>query len=372
MSTLSAITMKSETPKKVLLLVSSVVVVVLLDFGGSLLYGYFADDMRDQLFAFDPEVGLVHRPNVRFEVPWPEAVSGVVVYQTNNLGLREDRLTSERTDATHRVIVFGDSHTDGVVNNKDSSPHVAESLLRSHLSVEVLNAGIGLSCIKQHAKLLQRLLFLHPDIAVFTIFVGNDYADILNTGSAPSLYDRWLKHSIILRGLRRLDFSDRMRAERVNRYAMWQSIGQAYYFRQHPDSLQRASRLHEEVLASIVATCRKNNIQPLILILPTKYLVEYESARNDFEAIERLLQLSPDKKLDDIIRLDLRSILTRHRIPFIDLSPSFVSSGDSTAGRHLFWQADHHLSEHGHAVAGAVLADSLRSMLGRPRSSQNN
>lgn len=366
--------MKKERAKKLLLLAMSIGFVVVLDFTWSLVYGLLTEDMRERLFVFDQEIGFIHQSNVEFEVSWPEAQSGKVVYRTNNIGLREDRATLEQAIVNHRVIVFGDSHTDGVVNNKDSFPHVAEDLLNrsSETPVEVLNAGIGLSCIRQHAQLLKRLLRLRPCVAVFTVFVGNDYADILHTAAEPTLYDRWLKHSIILRGLRRLDFSPRMRAERVNRYAMWQSMAQAYYFNQHPDSLAHASRMHEELFSSIDSICREHKIVPLVVILPTKYQVEPGSAGEDFASIEHLLGFTPDRKTEEEVSIDLHAILTRLRIPFVDLKERFSAAADSAHARHLFWQADHHLSEYGHAVAGTALADTLCGLLrGLPASEAN-
>jgi len=357
--------MKKERAKKFLLLAVSIGFVVLLDFAGSLAYGLLIEDMRDRLFVYDREVGFIHQSNVEFEVSWPEAQSGKVVFRTNSIGLREDRATQERPVADCRIVVFGDSHTDGVVNNKDSFPHVAQDILNrsSETPVEVLNAGIGLSCIREHAQLLKRLLRLRPRVAVFTIFVGNDYADILHTAEGPTLYDRWLKHSIILRGLRRLDFSPRMRAERINRYAMWQSMAQAYYFQQHPDSLARASRMHEELFSSVDSICREHEIVPLVLILPTKYQIEPGSAGEDFASIEHLLGFLPERKTDEVVSADLHSILTRLHMPFVDLKERFVAAAGPSHARHLFWQADHHLSEYGHAVAGTVLADTLRGLL---------
>jgi hypothetical protein len=361
--------MKPEIAGRVRLLLLGIVAAVVLDFAGSLLYGYLVGSGRDKLFTFDPEIGFIHRPNVRLEVPWPEAASGAIVYQTNNLGLREDRPTDERSPAQHRVMVFGDSHTDGVVNNKDSFSHVAETLLNSegHETVEVLNAGIGLSCLRQHAKLFERLRFLQPDVVVFTIFVGNDYADILHSPEPPTLYDRWSRYSVILRGLRHLDFSPRMRAERVNRYAMWQSLAQADYFQQHPEDMGRASQLHKELLGALAAECRQVSIRFLVLIMPTKYLVERQQQSDDFAAIERLLGLDPERRTDESIRSDLRVMLTSLRIPFIDLYPLFSSNIDSTGARQLFWKADHHLSEWGHAITGRALADSIGAMLSSER-----
>jgi hypothetical protein len=365
--------MKFESVKRILLLAASAGFVVLLDFTGSILYGLFTEDMRDRLFVFDPAIGLVHRPDVEFAVPWPEAATREVVYRTNNIGLREDRPTREAADAD-RVIVFGDSHTDGVVNNKDSFPHVAEAIVNRDpdFSVEVLNAGIGLSCLRQHGILLNRLLRFRPRVVVFTIFVGNDYADILHEPAEPSWYDRWSRYSVILRGLRRLDFSPRMRAERINRYAMWQSLAQAYYFEHHPDSMARASQLHEHLLKSIADECRVRHIVPLVLLLPTKYLVERQSAAGDFTAIEHALGFSPDRSTDETIRHDLRSILERLRIPFVDLKERFDVSVDTSRALHFFWQADHHLSEYGHAVAGAALADTLKVLLRQQDGSPHN
>jgi hypothetical protein len=90
-----------------------------------------------------PQVGHVHRPHAERRMQWPEHPRGEIVFRTNNLGFREDQDTAPRKpDGTVRIMVLGDSHTDGVVWNSESFPNLLEQRLGPQ--VEVLSCGSNL------------------------------------------------------------------------------------------------------------------------------------------------------------------------------------------------------------------------------------
>jgi lysophospholipase L1-like esterase len=331
------------------------------------------------LLVWDDSVGYTHRRDDSVHVAWKEGPRGYMVLRTNNLGFREDAPTAVRSGAGVRVLVFGDSHTDGVVENPQSFPHQAERMLDSSgVKAELINAGIGHTSVYQQSLHLRRLLYLNPDAVVFTLYAGNDYMEILwkhlphlaveadRVVEEPALErpmtDQWIDHSIILRVLRRLDTRPRARAERRNRYAMWQSLAQAELFQREPNKFDTAAQLHRHVFGDLKRLAAAGRFRLLMVILPTKYQVEYASCAEDFQEMEALLDLDSTLSWDDRVRRDLRAALDEHAIPYYDAHDDFRRQAGA-GGPLLYWNADHHLSEEGHALLGRYLAKSLEPVL---------
>ena len=95
--------------------------------------------------VYDPDSYNFARPNLRGHQSFQEHQAGGFPVVTNNLGLREDADT-DVAKAGLRILVTGDSHTDGMCANSESFPNRLEALLaerRPGEVVEVLNAGRG-------------------------------------------------------------------------------------------------------------------------------------------------------------------------------------------------------------------------------------
>lgn len=345
-------------------------VIIVFDFFGASIYKYFREGFKQDFFYEDDILGLLHHSDVNIKVPWNESSEGYINFKTNNLGFRENVPTSVKKVSDFRIIVFGDSHTDGVVNNENSFPNVAESLLNQNdsSSIEIINAGVGHQNLYQEYLLLRRLLYLNPDMAIFTFYTGNDYMEMLDSTiyhlklqngqitpnkGQQTLRNFLLNHSLIFKIFRRIENSEHLRAEKVNRYAVWQSMGQGYFFHQHPSEFARASRFHDYVVNRIKQTAAANGVKIVFIILPDKYQVEPQTDLDNFQKIEDIFGLSGSNKWDDKIRQDIKRILKKYDVSFLDPYDKFAQN-DSL--QPLFWQADHHLSERGHRVLGMQLA----------------
>ncbi len=320
-----------------------------------------------EMFYKDDRLGLRHIPGIDKSSPWPEAKKGYVTFRTNNFGFRENEPTPVICDKKRRIMVFGDSHTDGVVDNSCSFPNLAEKMFNQDdpLSADIINAASGHSSIYQQSLHLEEWLYLKPDQAVFVFYSGNDYLEMLwdfipHPGwdgkdelialpAEPQPIDL-TSHSILLRVLRRFDNSVRMKAERINRYAVWQSLSQAYYFHEHEDAFEQSSRFHDATVKKLRKIAEENRFELLFLILPTKYQIEPGTDSVSFGKLELLFGLSPDSKTDDRVRQDFISILTENHMNFIDLHDSLFSAARNEPSKPLFWNSDHHLSEFGHEI----------------------
>ncbi|HSV43971.1 MAG TPA: hypothetical protein VLJ10_05390, partial [Candidatus Bathyarchaeia archaeon] len=125
------------------------------------------DDHPDYYQA-DEIVGFVHRPYAERTFNWPEYHKGKISLKTNNLGFREDADTAvEKKGDVTRVLVIGDSHIDGIIDNSESFPHVLETLFNARAGVprfEMINGGTGLYGTDEYVLFLKKFLFLKPDI----------------------------------------------------------------------------------------------------------------------------------------------------------------------------------------------------------------
>ncbi len=132
-------------------------------------------------YMADELAGHLHRPHAKLEFAWNEHPKGRIVLQTNNFGFREDRDTDFRKpNNSVRILVTGDSHTDGVVNNAESFPNLLEEKLTTSSGsarFEVINGGVGYYAFQNYAGFLRRHLDLHPDYFIVTVYLENDFME---------------------------------------------------------------------------------------------------------------------------------------------------------------------------------------------------
>jgi len=137
--------------------------------------------LKDLSSVFDPWAAHRGLPWFELEVPWNEHPRGKWYWTTDGLGLRRDREPSATAPAL-RVVVTGDSHTDGVCDNEDSFCTLAELELASRRpgeSIEVINAGRSRSSFANDLGVLERMLALEADVFVMVVYGGNDFAEAL-------------------------------------------------------------------------------------------------------------------------------------------------------------------------------------------------
>ena len=133
-------------------------------------------------------LGHVHKPDSRRLTTVPEHPDGAVELRTNGLGFRNDRNpTTPKPVGTWRALVVGDSHTDGVVDNRDG---VGDALARVleidrreqgiELRAEVINGGTGYWGPAQYAEAFSVWAALEPDLCIVILYEGNDFLDAVD------------------------------------------------------------------------------------------------------------------------------------------------------------------------------------------------
>jgi lysophospholipase L1-like esterase len=133
---------------------------------------------------FDPLTWIWPRGAESKEIPFAQYPGGRWVKRTHSLGLRDDdEPAAEQSDL--RILVAGDSHTDGQCSNADSCVALLEARLAAldpGNDVEGLNAGHSGFHFYSYLGTLEIFEFLRPDVFVALVYGGNDFIEILFAG----------------------------------------------------------------------------------------------------------------------------------------------------------------------------------------------
>ena len=135
---------------------------------------------RYLLFQTDKNIGWVHIPNA--ETNWQGYNEYNVDIRINSLGLRDYERTYAKPPGTFRILVLGDSFTEGMqVDLAQTFPTRLQACLvgRASRPVEVINAGGS-----AYGPGEELLFFTHegvkyqPDLVLVALFAGNDIKDL--------------------------------------------------------------------------------------------------------------------------------------------------------------------------------------------------
>ena len=302
-------------------------------------------------FEYHPLALLVRAPNVKSRWKWEEHPRRAFYVETNAQGFREDEPTPRRFDGP-RVVVSGDSHTDGAVQNRASFANVAERRLGRALRrpVDVVNAGVGFTSPYCYLGMLRKCLELEPDVFVAVLFAGNDFLDDL------ALAYRRGARSGPCQASPRLPFE----AALEECGGVFQGLHQASRFKGCPAEGELALEVVLESVFAMEELCRSEGIAFLLVLLPTKTDVEDD----DREACRAACELLELEEADLAVNLRLgRRALEAARARGIEcLDPTEALRA---ADVPTYWKRDHHLGLAGHEQLGALLVERLRALLER-------
>jgi hypothetical protein len=315
-------------------------------------------DTRASRVRYDPFTVVTRDPDFDVERIWPEHPHGRFHMRTNNLGLREDEPTLvEKPTGVVRVLVAGDSHTDGVVDNRDSFPNVLERLLEDDPGVEgrryeVLNAAVGSHGPGNYLGTLRKFLYLEPDLFVVALFVGNDFADAFQMRT-------WI-HGISIEASLEEDVSRLQAAAERWPDAIAQGLFQAHRFSCRPGWEKEVAL--EATLAYLLEArmlCLSRGIQLIVVTLPRKESVD-EIAEEESTEQRRALGLTKDEALcGELLRDRLAAALATLDFRLVDPSERMISEPAP-----CYWTQDYHLNLTGHRIVAEVLLPKVRELLG--------
>jgi lysophospholipase L1-like esterase len=347
-------------------------------------------------------LGNEHAPNVDVAVPLVEHQNGSFRFRTNNLGLRRDgRTATEKPGEVFRVLVLGDSQTDGYVDNAESFATLLEGELREWAGgrrVEVLNGGVaGYSTAQEYLWFDVNGRELEPDLVVLVFYLGNDALDLLDpfkpnvdpaTGRAVRPREETPEASGPLDDLRlgilaRYAVQVGPLAETWRRFNLpgrlteaggyptetlvsvfqtchgcyLQSLQQAARARREPGALREAAAQAGAILARLDQDVMANGGRLAVAVLPTRAQVEPDLARPLHRKVSGLLGLADgDLVAEDEVAGVVQERLTAAGVATLRLrEPLTAASG----AEGLYYSRDWHLNARGHQVVAAALARGL-------------
>ncbi len=355
------------------------------------------DDFQSVYFELDPLLGVVRRPNLDLRFRFEERPSGFIHFQTNNLGLRRSAPAQAGRTSGRRVLVLGDSQIDGSVDNSEN----ACSLLETDLNTgperyEILNAATGsYSPYQSYLWYRARGAVLLPDTILFTVFLGNDLAELVAPGRPrlmpegnsfreiipaedfqhrmksfrePSAWTRLrfllLQNSVLFARLTSLVGNPGVQATgpmgtayRACIGCTGQSLGQAYWFKHHPADVELCLSSLEELLRRFKSETDQAGIQLILMVLPTKLQVEPETDSSRTRETAEILGLGEaDLQLERHLGAETVRIGRQLNIETIDLAPLLTEHHRET-GEILYYRTDWHLNAKGHRILAQCLYD---------------
>ncbi len=303
--------------------------------------------MPSEYFVDDEYVGYRYKSSQRYDNDWPEYPGGHFEKRTNALGLREDSEMPESCDFL--VVVAGDSHTDGLCNNRDGFPSLLEQRLRTvHTTrtIEVLNTGCTGYSFFNYLGSLRRFLPHKPDVFVVAFYGGNDFLDMVkiwhyfeNTAMPPRSREYWDKLE---------------QAQTLSTPSVANLFNQLLYFQFYPDQIDVALRASETAASGILRLAARHDVRVVFAYIPPCFSPDSENK----EALARLraaLELS-DYDLTSYERLAQR-FLPRLRAlgaEVIELSSAFTQPLSS-----YYWE-DLHINLKGQQAMADLLEPVLK------------
>lgn len=401
------------------LILGLVVIEIILNIQVAITEHYYATTQKEQgqitmpyesefvkrLFKDDPRLGVRHASNVNLRYPFSLHSTGYLVYRTNNLGLRRDEDVSiEKPKGHFRILVLGDSMTDGVVYNNETYSQVLETALNRSSEFQgrqfqVLNAGVaGYSTFQEYLALKLDHQNLKPDLIILGLYVGNDILDLAKQRDDPMLAqivaetigDSHVKPSLLLTDwgarikwyLRRnwrlypLLWQANFTLQNIWRENVAQSstastlvmqgaivdqaLGQAFLAKTDPPVIQAAMQLEEIVLQRLDQLARNLSARFLVVIIPTKLRVQPE---DDLERIAYWVMrfnLEEDElHFDDYVAQTLVNFCQKNQIAVLNVEPGLRQA--ALAGTKVYWQPNWHLNVEGNAIVAAQLFQYLQT-----------
>lgn len=317
----------------------------------------FLESEKDYYVA-DPVAGFLHKPNARRSLFLSEREGGTFDLATNNLGFREDRDTApKKAPGSYRILVTGDSHTDGVVANSESFANRLELRLAAadpRRGFEVINGGVGYYGPFQYRRFYRRQAGLAPDLLVVNLFMGNDFIDAC----------RELEQVQGVQNPRPEAYGPRLAtANGKIPGTVAQGLNQVFYLTTFPPMVERSLDATAKQLIALRDEAREDGVPLLVLLLPARIDVDRGEVMSGRLAQGwQLLGIGPESlAVQETLRLGLVDRLRAAGVSHLDFHPSFAAD---PAG--LYWDFDEHLSVRGHDRMAAGLCVRLAQDFGLP------
>lgn len=329
---------------------------------GPLGHELLTEPVADRVFGFRRS-GLQYDPLTYFRRPgffeakqvWAEHPDGSFMMRTNCLGLREDEELSREHPAL-RILVTGDSHTDGVCNNSESYSNRLEEFLtesRPGKRVEVLNAGVGAYSFYNYLGAFDRYLEFRMDAFIVGVYGGNDFYELL----APYSFFKGEKRP----GWKKGTWESIERAMAIDKPALAQGFVAYTWFRENPDYVDRTREIAVSVTLELARRCKQAKVRLIVAYIPPVYDVQWEVGAEKWSRLCEILQLNEsDIRVTDRQADEYLEALAAQDVTVLDLRPAFRAATEA-----LYWVTDHHINLAGHECVARQLQPVVEQVFAR-------
>lgn len=294
---------------------------------------------------YDEHTYFRYRPNQTTQRPWPRTPKGDWTFHTNSLGLREDaELLAQHPDL--RVVVAGDSNSEGMCENQDSFANRLEQLLadaRPGTVAECINVSHSGYSFYHYLGSLERFLDTDPDVFVVAFYGGNDFQEVLVLhhyfqGTTLPIAER--------------EYHQRIQAAlKLDRILTAQVTMPAIYFETFPTQKEVSLRAAKAVVAEIQSLCTAHCIGLVFVYIPPVTDVRSELLGPLVERLATNVGLDLDElRVNDGLADELLAFLREQSIACLDLRAVFREPNE-----RFYWDREWHIDN----AAQELIANAL-------------
>ncbi|MHA7057579.1 SGNH/GDSL hydrolase family protein [Aquimarina sp. M1] len=299
---------------------------------------------------YDSIAMFVHQPNIQIYDNWGTPNQRLTTERrTNNLGFREDLdITKQKLHNEYRILVTGDSHTDGVLkHNWQSFINIWENNLNTKDNTQYyncINGGTGYYTFRNYLGFLKKYKYLKPDVYLINIFTGNDFRETFLYEDDRTSVSNVCK-TIYIRSKRKLHSKEQKKIPPN------QGLDQTLYFKHFSDDKERSLNIAKKYISEIKEVCKQENIELIITLLPSKLetnILFKNEVQSLFNFDEETININ--KKLT----LSLRDWLDKEQIKYYDLKKPLKNANEK-----VYWDQDLHINVNGHRIIGDYLTNNV-------------
>lgn len=301
--------------------------------------------MRNGRLIYDPITYCISRPNLDLRRKFPEHPDGGWPVVTNDYGFRNDQdLLKEKPD--YRILVTGDSHTEGLVPNRDSFTNVLGARLqKSHpdLTIEALNGGTGGYSFHNYIGVIEKRRELDPDLFIMAVFGGNDFSNMI-----PFL---WYFHGIPAEKFSQECTQKKQEAVEKYHYLLAQEFGQVFRLHNRPGDIHFMVKAATTITVEISKICKESGIDFILVYIPGFFQTQPQYIAEEVKPLCELLEIEESEiNINDELADRYLAEVKKAGIFYLDMRQFYRDSPTP-----VYWISDSHINTLGHRL----IADEL-------------
>jgi len=309
----------------------------------------FTSEKQSEYFIPDDTAMFLHKPNIHLYDDWGTPQQKMSTERrTNNLGFRDDNDVADKTPNEFRVLVTGDSHTDGVLRyNTQSFVNIWEKKLNATDTTtyyNCMNGGVGYYTFRNYHGFLKKFSHLKPDVFLINVFTGNDFRETVkfedDRTSISNIYKSWS-----------MRFRRKFQSAEQQAFPYIQGIEQLLFYESFPEEKERSMEIAKKYLLQIIELCKQKNIRLIVTLLPSKLEVKPIFR----EHIQTLFDLDAKTTNNNLEMTQLlKKFLQEQQVEHYDLFPILQNTSEK-----LFWDVDLHINPKAHELIGDFLYEKI-------------